>query len=175
MTVAKLVDLCTYGDCRLVYLLNGKLKCRFLDRLMPLFSQLGGALFSVGICLALIVFGHKELQTTGYMSLAALTGSHLIVQVLKRVSSRTRPYLALPNVNTVANPLRDYSFPSGHSTAAYALAMTFSLNHPSLSALFVLAATGVGLSRIYLGLHYPSDVFIGAVIGVTSSLLVFYF
>lgn len=83
----------------------------------------------------------------------------------QKLYPRLRPYLALPDTNTFRNPLKDHSFPSGHTTAIFASTVPYMIAYPVLTAVLLPLACTVGFSRIYLGLHYPSDVLAGAVIG----------
>ncbi len=97
--------------------------------------------------------------------MTALAVSHLPVAVAKKLYPRMRPYLALPGTNTFRNPLKDHSFPSGHTTAIFASTVPYMVAFPTLTVILLPLACIVGFSRIYLGLHYPSDVFAGLVIG----------
>lgn len=152
-------------DHRLLYLVNLKIKCPLLDWWMPKITLLGGAVYSIGAVLLLLCY-----DDVGQDGLIALAASHLLVQVLKINFSRRRPYLADDNVHLSHHPLQDYSFPSGHSTAAFTLATILSLTFPWISLLFIPLACAVGISRIYLGLHYPTDVGVGAVIGMAFAV-----
>lgn len=95
--------------------------------------------------------------------------SHLPVQLLKHLVHRPRPYFVLKGYRALVTPLMDYSFPSGHTTAAFAMAGIFSSLGWPVSAVAWLLATLVGVSRMYLGHHYPLDVLTGAVIGTLAS------
>ncbi|NLO88770.1 MAG: phosphatase PAP2 family protein, partial [Clostridia bacterium] len=64
------------------------------------------------------------------------------------------------------------SFPSGHTTAGYVLAMSFSYNYPALFYPLIGLASLIGFSRTYLGFHYPLDVVTGAAIGVGTAYIV---
>jgi len=57
--------------------------------------------------------------------------------------------------------LKDYSFPSGHTSASFAIATTIAFNMPRLSIVAFILAFAIGISRIYLGVHYPTDVMAG--------------
>jgi undecaprenyl-diphosphatase len=85
--------------------------------------------------------------------------------------TRQRPYSRLIGVNTFKLDLRDYSFPSGHTTAAFSVAVSFALVFPSIMIPLMLAALMVGLSRIYLGVHYPTDVVVGIIIGTVFAIM----
>ena len=100
------------------------------------------------------------------VALVALVSSHLVVRLLKQQFGRPRPYLALAGSRLVVAPLSDYSFPSGHTTASFATATVLAAQWPALTLPLMLLAGLVGLSRTYLGHHYPSDVVAGACIGM---------
>jgi undecaprenyl-diphosphatase len=161
------------NDRKILYLLNHKIKCPMLDRWMPKVTHLGGATFTVSLfILLLFIINSKRFVLEGLIS---LTVSHLLVQVIKRSFTRPRPYMVDENINIFHNPLKDYSFPSGHTTAIFSLTTTISLALPWLACLLYVLAVIVGLSRIYLGLHYPVDVGIGAIIGFIFAVAVHLF
>jgi len=158
-------------DRNVFYILNERIKCKTLDRIMPKITHIGGPYFTVLSCLLLILFGKNNVKISALQALTTLTGSHMFVQILKRLCTRPRPYLVLPEANTFKCLLRDYSFPSGHATAIFSLAVSFSFSFPGLTIVFISLAIMVSISRIYMGLHYPSDVIIGSTMGVFFSYI----
>ncbi len=88
---------------------------------------------------------------------------------IKRVVSRLRPFASLPGVTMLVVPPDEFSFPSGHTAAAFVMTTILSAWHPVLLVLMLPLALSIGVSRVYLGVHYPSDVIVGAVLGIVSS------
>jgi undecaprenyl-diphosphatase len=105
------------------------------------------------------------------LRLAAATGAAtLLSQALKRSLTRARPDVSISGFEALAaNPDR-FSFPSGHTAAAFGVAVAFGGEPFGLGPLALLLAVGIGLSRVYLGAHYPLDVAAGAVLGVAAGL-----
>jgi len=147
--------------------INGRLHNRFLNFWLFYLTHLGGATGSIGISLLVLAFAPEPWKTTALQGLVALAVSHIPVAIAKKLYPRARPYLALPGTNTFHNPLKDHSFPSGHTTAIFAFTVPYMLAQPALAFILLPVACLVGFSRIYLGLHYPSDVLAGAIIGTT--------
>lgn len=115
----------------------------------------------------------KKLQQQSYKIAASLIINTAITQGLKYTINRNRPYEDYP---TIINPYtieKDASFPSGHTSTAFALAASVSMQHKKWYVVVPAYAWAgsVGYSRMYLGEHYPTDVLAGAVIGVGSAYL----
>ncbi len=101
---------------------------------------------------------------------AATTLATLASQALKRSLTRARPDSAISGFEALtANPDR-FSFPSGHTAAAFAVAIAFAGEPFGLGPLSLLLGTGIALSRVYLGAHYPLDVGAGAALGAVSGV-----
>jgi undecaprenyl-diphosphatase len=154
-------------DYSLLYFVNWQMKCELLDVVMRGVTHLGGASFTVALMVALGFF-----RSFGWEGLIALATSHLLVHVLKKKYRRLRPYEAYPYLNPPKRPLADGSFPSGHTTAAFSAATSLCLMMPGLAGIVYPAVILVGVSRIYLGFHFPSDVAVGALIGTTFAVMI---
>jgi undecaprenyl-diphosphatase len=101
---------------------------------------------------------------------AATTGATILSQGLKRSLTRARPDVAIAGFEPLAENPDRFSFPSGHTAAAFAVAVAFAGEPAGLGPLALLLATGIGLSRVYLGAHYPLDVAAGGVLGVFAGI-----
>lgn len=149
--------------------INGSLGCRLLDGPMVLLTGVGTGIFQTGVSLLLILAGllrnRIDLKRAGCAGLAAFAVSGIAVQLAKHAFDRPRPLLALYDVRLVGDPLFVHSFPSGHTMTAFALMTALAATLPRMRWLFWTVAAMTGLSRIYLGLHFPLDVICGAAIG----------
>jgi len=139
-----------------------------MTRLMRMLTRMGdpAAWVVVGLTLGAIAGAHYAwLLGTG--AGLAVAGS----QVLKRVFCRPRPTTAGIGgfAALVAIPDR-FSFPSGHTAAAFGVAVALAGEGSGTALLFLVLAFGIGVSRIYLGAHYPLDVAAGVLVGAASGL-----
>ncbi|AOZ92111.1 phosphatase PAP2 family protein [Paenibacillus crassostreae] len=152
-------------DQQIFQWINRRLHHRFLNFWLYYLTHLGGATFTITVSILTWAFAPLPWSTTGAQAAIALAISHIPVSIVKKLYPRLRPYIAIKETNTFRNPLSDHSFPSGHTTAAFSTAFPFMLAFPEWMPVFLSLSTIVGFSRIYLGLHYPSDVLAGAFIG----------
>ena len=91
--------------------------------------------------------------------------------VLKNVLKRGRPEQALPDFRSFIVPSDRFSFPSGHTSAAFLMASLLGYYFPALAAPLFAWAAAVGLSRIFLGVHFPTDVLVGSTMGSVIALI----
>jgi membrane-associated phospholipid phosphatase len=119
------------------------------------------------------IFRNKEIKDNGFELLVASAINISTSSLCKVVFNRTRPAEKYPEEIFVNEPSSGKSFPSGHTSQAFAIATTLTLEYKKWYVVVpaYLWAGCVGYSRMYLGKHYPSDVLAGAVVGAGSSYL----
>jgi membrane-associated phospholipid phosphatase len=131
---------------------------------------------SLGLPVGLFIAGkatkNKEVVWDSYELLSSTVVNGIFTTSLKFGVQRERPFVTYPNDIVKYTKAGSHSFPSGHTSMAFATAMSMSLMYPKWYVIvpsFVWASS-VGYSRMYLGVHYPSDVFAGAFLGCASSV-----
>jgi undecaprenyl-diphosphatase len=129
-------------------------------------SRLGDGGFWYLLMLVLAVSGERMALVAAQMAITSVVGTALYKQLKMRLV-RERPYIAHAGIELGTAPLDRYSFPSGHTLHAVCFTFLAVAHVPELAPLLVPFTLLVGASRIVLGLHYPSDVIAGAVIGAT--------
>jgi undecaprenyl-diphosphatase len=144
----------------------------FLTRLMKGFTRLGDPTTWMAMGLALGLSGGSGPRFAWLLGLGA-TLAVASSQVLKRLCCRARPDSGVGGLGGFAalaeNP-DAFSFPSGHTSAAFAIAVALAGEGSGLGALTLVLASGIAVSRVYLGAHYPLDVAAGVVVGALSGL-----
>jgi len=160
-------------DWALVLRLN-RVACRTWARApFHVVSRLGDGVFWYVLMLALLVrFREDAVPAVLHMIVAGLVCTALYKWIKGR-TLRPRPYEARPEVVMFAAPLDRFSFPSGHTLHAVAFTMVALAYYPALAWLAVPFTLLVAASRVALGLHYPSDVLAGALLGATIAAISF--
>ena len=134
-----------------------------IGTVMERITDLGDARTMMGLSIVLMAYGDELHRETGRLMSSAFIGTGVVVFGVKEIVRRKRPL-----DNRLGNP----AFPSGHTAYAFAAATVLSNRYPKLRIPFYIGAGLVGLSRIYLGRHYASDVFGGAAVGTVAGVLI---
>jgi undecaprenyl-diphosphatase len=92
-----------------------------------------------------------------------------VYKLIKQSVKRPRPFQKLPGLVNLVAPQDAFSFPSGHTAAAFMICSIIGCCYPSIVLPAYIWASLVGISRIYLGVHYPTDVLAGAILGILSA------
>ena len=146
--------------------IQANLRTEFLDAAMPFVTALGNAgliWLIAGITLICI----KKYRLTGFAVLTCLVLYALIGTFgLKPLIARLRPSDLNPDMVLLIPRPTDYSFPSGHTAASFAAATAMLWNHKRLGACAMLLAAAIAFSRLYLYVHYPTDILAGILLGI---------
>ena len=154
----------------------GNLQCAFLDFLMPLITVLGDAgIFWIAVSVILLLIP-KYRKAGLSMGIALLIGVVVCNMILKPWVARIRPYeyqltyFAKTIELLVATP-HDYSFPSGHTIASFEAAVALTVHNRKLGIPAMILAVLIAFSRMYLYVHYPTDVLTSVILGIGIAFL----
>jgi undecaprenyl-diphosphatase len=159
------LEFITARDYNLMRRLNRWQAPRWVRIWMIAASRAGDGWLWYGTGILILLFGGPmRFAALGAAALAAATGIALF-QLVKRGTNRKRPGEFEPHCWATLLPPDRFSFPSGHTITAFSLAMSLSAFYPGLRIPLVFCAASIALSRIVLGMHFLSDVIVGALIG----------
>ncbi|MBO5747256.1 MAG: phosphatase PAP2 family protein [Clostridia bacterium] len=159
-------------ELKILNFIQDNFKCGFLDWFMPKITLLGeDGIFWIAVAVILLI--PKKCRKVGIMMGVALLLGFLIGNMtLKPLIGRVRPYdMPGVDIDLLVGHLGDKSFPSGHTLACFEAATVLMLNDKRFGIPALIGAILVGLSRIYLYVHYPTDVLAGAVLGIAFGVL----
>lgn len=159
-------------DGSILLWIQENLRKDFLNPVIIFITSLGnGGLVWIGTSLFMLFF--QKGRKPALMILTALLVSLLINNlILKNAVARTRPWVDVAGLKILIDKPWDYSFPSGHTASSFAAAVVM---YKTLPARFgipaVILALAIGFSRLYIGVHYPTDVLAGALSGIIIGLV----
>lgn len=159
-------------DVSVFHFINANMANPIFDFLMPLITSIGSGEFLFALAMGIMVFAPKDKKIAGIYILAGLTVTYYAVDVLKGATAIPRPYIALADARLIVPKVGGGSFPSGHTAMAFLAATVLAKYFGHVYALFAIAAA-VAFSRIYIGVHYLSDVISGAPLGIIIGLALF--
>lgn len=143
---------------------------KFLDKLMVCITRLGdGGLIWVLVAISFLIT--KSYKSVSLKILLSLCLTTLVGEVsIKRIVGRLRPSQVISKEDLLIKKPTSYSFPSGHTASSFGVTIILSEEFPHLSVLFFSIACLIGISRVYLKVHYPTDVIFGAIVGTVCGV-----
>ena len=150
------------------------MRVELLDPLVCFYTELGNTGMLWIVVSVLLLFSGKT-RKAGILGLSALLLGFICTNLtIKPLVERARPWLTLEEITPLVHEKDPHSFPSGHSTSAFAAAVAWALCTQKIwmRVLAVGAAACMALSRLYVGVHYPSDVLCGSLIGAMCGWIV---
>ncbi len=169
-----MIDFITNVDFSILDFIREHLSCGALDFLTPVLSKLGewGAMW---IVIAVVLLFFRRTRRCGVLMLITLAAGFLLGDLLiKPLVARVRPCNVRPYIEMIVDRPTSYSFPSGHATAAFGAATAIFLNHKRWGIAALVFALIVGFSRLYLYVHYPTDVLCGMLLGIGVAIAVYF-
>ncbi len=166
-----MIDFILNTDVKLLNFINVAIKNSLFDAIMPVITW-GGSFYLVivaGLLCAFLFKKDKIFYAGSFVAVMFL--ARYSYRFLKLFFARGRPMFSYDWVNIIGFPLQSYAFPSGHSTVAFTCAVFMSFRFPKGRNYFLTVAAFVAFSRVYMGVHYPSDVLAGAVLGSLIAFL----
>lgn len=159
-------------DSNILLWIQQYFSCNFLDVTMVWISRLGNhGFFFILVGIVLLFFPKNDWRKWGVILLVALAINAILCNVvLKPLVARIRPYDVLGLQLLIPKPT-DFSFPSGHTSAAVTMAGVFCRKERRLGILASIFAVIMAFSRLYLSVHYPTDILGGIFVGLISSFL----
>ncbi|GAB6169379.1 phosphatase PAP2 family protein [Clostridium carnis] len=159
-------------DISILMIIREYLSSPLMDKVMKILSTLGNIGF-IWIVIGIILLLNKKYRKIGIiLLLSLLLGSILGEGIIKKLVQRPRPFLNLENITLIINAPSTYSFPSGHTASSFAAAVVLGKYFEKEKYIFYLLACGIAFSRMYLFVHYPSDVVAGIILGVISAKII---
>ncbi|GAC1506964.1 MAG: hypothetical protein NVS1B3_06980 [Candidatus Dormibacteraceae bacterium] len=153
-------------DRRLYRVLNDLPHSKTSDRYVSVLSDLGEGLGWVAGGAALAILGGQKGRRAGLATaVASIAATYVVQHRVKPIFRRVRPFVNR-EANVVGARPADHSFPSGHTASSFAAATALGMYYPKAAPLAYALATAVGMSRVHLGVHFPSDAAVGGVIGI---------
>ncbi len=148
-----------------------KIACPALDKIIPIVTKLGdGGIFWIALAVIFLIF--KKTRKTGFsMALALISGLIIGNLFLKNAVGRIRPYNLNTDFKLLVDSLSDYSFPSGHTLASFESATVLMIRDKRFGIPALILAILVAFSRLYLYVHFPTDVLAGMILGILFGVL----
>ena len=146
------------------------------DFIMPIITEEHNQMIPIVVAwLGLVIFGGKKGRITALLVVVLITLSNFLSsEVIKPLVGRVRPCFVVDGVRLLIEQSRSPSFPSSHAANNAAWAALFSVKYSRLKWVFIFIAGMIAYSRIYIGVHYPSDMIAGAVLGVGCAFFVLF-
>ena len=161
----------TTWDASVITAIYENVHSAFLTMFFRIVTLLGeGGIFWIAVAVILLFF--KKTRRSGICIGASLLIGVIVGNgIIKNVVARPRPYDAIAGIASVVSHLSDYSFPSGHSLCCFEAATALAMNRTKWAIPAYVGAVLVAVSRLFLFVHYPTDVICGALLGVLFGVL----
>jgi undecaprenyl-diphosphatase len=167
-----MIELLQKIDINTLKLIHDYSQNYILDKIMPFITSLGN-LGLVWIVISIILISNKKYRSIGLMCISALILNTILGEgILKHLFERQRPFVSMPTIHLLIDKPTSFSFPSGHTSTSFAVAGIIWSQLKKYRVYVVLLACLIAFSRLYLFVHYPSDILGGIVQGLVCAKIV---
>lgn len=164
-------------DVNILYYVQEHLRGEKLNKIVQVFTSLGNYGL-IWILLTLLLLIRKDTRQVGIMCAMALIFDLILCNgILKNVVARERPYETYKDIRCLIPPQPDYSFPSGHTASSFAavIPVLYDKHTRKFGIIMLVVAILMALSRLYVCVHYPSDIVCGLIVGIFCGIAACYF
>ena len=166
-----MIDFIVSIDKEILCFIQEFLRCDFLNKIFSFITSLGNGGF-IWIVISIILLIPKKTRKVGVLSICSLLLCYVTNDlIIKKLVARERPFNQFSELIPLIKKPVDFSFPSGHSASSFASAGILFRYLDKKYGIIVLAAL-IAFSRLYLGVHFPSDVIAGIIMGLLSSYII---
>lgn len=158
-------------ELKILDFIADKMSSPFLDKTMPVITSLGDhGIFWIALAIVLLIF--RKTRPLGLSMAISLALGYICGNlIVKNLVGRIRPYELNSSVSLLVKKLSDYSFPSGHSLASFEGAVCIFIKYKKWGVAALILAATIAFSRLYLYVHFPSDVLTGIIFGTVFAII----
>lgn len=160
-------------DKTIIEIIHKYIQNPLLDKIIPFITSLGNmGLIWIFICIVFLL--SKNYKKAGILAIYSLIITTVLGELfLKNLIARPRPFMEILNIDLLINKPSSYSFPSGHTGSSFAAAFAFikMIDNGKIVIPLVFLACIIAFSRLYLMVHYPTDIIAGIILGLISATL----
>ena len=166
-----MLDFINTFDSQILLWVEQYVRSPFLSFIFVSLTTAGNA-GMIFILLGLVLLFFKKTRKIGLLLLISIVVSYIINDlIIKNIVRRERPFLSIEELSALVAHPKSYSFPSGHTASAFSAMTSLFFTKKKYAPIGLIFAFLMGFSRIYVGVHYPSDVLVGAIVGTLSAFI----
>lgn len=161
-------------DASILLFIQDNIRCGALDIIMKFFTALGDS-GAIWLLFGIIFFFSRKYRKAGFDIIITVALCFAVNEILKRLLMRPRPFEVYKWLTVLIARPSSWSFPSGHSFVSFAAAYAYMCSIKKSGYIAYPVAALIALSRPYVGVHYPSDIVVGAILGTATAIIVYNF